>query len=50
MAGGLGTRLQPFTNILPKPLLPFKSKSIIENVIDQFEDYLVKNIYISNFL
>jgi dTDP-glucose pyrophosphorylase/CBS domain-containing protein len=47
MAGGLGTRLQPFTNILPKPLLPFKSKSIIENVIDQFEDYLVKNIYIS---
>ena len=47
MAGGLGTRLHPFTNILPKPLLPFKSKSIVENVIDQFKDYSVKNIYIS---
>ncbi len=47
MAGGLGTRLHPFTNILPKPLLPFKGKSIIENVIEQFKPYSVKNIIIS---
>ena len=33
MAGGLGSRLKPYTNILPKPLLPFRNKTIIENVI-----------------
>ena len=26
MAGGFGTRLKPYTNILPKPLLPLKIK------------------------
>ena len=36
MAGGLGTRLKPYTNILPKPLLPFRNKTIIENVISKF--------------
>ncbi len=40
MAGGLGTRLKPFTNIIPKPLLPYDGKTIIENVIDK---YLIKN-------
>jgi Nucleoside-diphosphate-sugar pyrophosphorylase involved in lipopolysaccharide biosynthesis/translation initiation factor 2B, gamma/epsilon subunits (eIF-2Bgamma/eIF-2Bepsilon) len=47
MAGGLGTRLLPYTNILPKPLLPFKGKSMIENVIDQFSIYSIKKILIS---
>ena len=30
MAGGKGTRLKPFTNILPKPLIPIKNKPIIK--------------------
>ena len=46
MAGGLD-RLKPYTNILPKPLLPFRNKTIIENVISKFQDYGLNNFIIS---
>lgn len=36
MAGGLGTRMKPSSDILPKPLLLYKDKTMIENVIDLF--------------
>lgn len=36
MAGGLGTRLMPYTDILPKPLIPVGSKTITEQIIDRF--------------
>lgn len=36
MAGGMGTRLAPFTNVLPKPLIPVGDKTVIEIIIDQF--------------
>ena len=36
MAGGEGTRLKPFTNILPKPLIPIHDKPIIEHIIESF--------------
>lgn len=36
MAGGQGTRLDPFTKILPKPLIPFHDKPIIEHVMNRF--------------
>jgi len=38
MAGGKGTRLDPFTKILPKPLIPIGDKPIIENIMDRFYD------------
>lgn len=47
MAGGLGTRLDPFTKILPKPLIPIGDKTIIEIIIDKFRAYKIKNFYIS---
>ena len=47
MAGGLGTRLKPYTNVLPKPLLPFKNKTIIENVISKFTTYGLNKFIIS---
>ena len=36
MAGGKGTRMAPFTDVLPKPLIPIKDKTIIEWIIDEF--------------
>lgn len=39
MAGGLGTRLYPYTKILPKPLIPVGEKPIIEHIIDHFKAF-----------
>jgi dTDP-glucose pyrophosphorylase len=36
MAGGKGTRMEPFTKILPKPLVPINEKPIIEHIIERF--------------
>jgi len=47
MAGGLGTRLEPFTNILPKPLLPVNNKPVIDHIIDHMKISGIKEIYIS---
>ena len=47
MAGGKGTRLQPFTHILPKPLIPIKGKAIIEHIIDKFNMYGIDDFHIS---
>jgi len=38
MAGGKGTRLQPITNVLPKPLIPIGEKPIVEHIMDRFVD------------
>lgn len=38
MAGGKGTRLEPFTKILPKPLIPIGEKPIIQIIVDKFKD------------
>jgi NDP-sugar pyrophosphorylase family protein len=38
MAGGKGTRMEPFTKILPKPLVPIHEKPIIEHIIERFTD------------
>lgn len=47
MAGGKGTRLDPFTKILPKPLIPIGDKSILEIIIEKFTDYQQSEFYIS---
>jgi NDP-mannose synthase len=35
LAGGRGTRLRPYTTILPKPLLPIGDRAILEIVVGQ---------------
>lgn len=47
MAGGKGTRLDPFTRILPKPLIPVGNKAIIEYIIDKFREYRISDFYLS---
>lgn len=47
MAGGKGTRLQPLTNIYPKPLIPIGDKTIIEAIMDKFLSYECHDFYIS---
>ena len=39
MAGGKGKRLDPFTKILPKPLIPIDEKPVIEVIMDDFKKY-----------
>lgn len=36
MAGGKGTRLDPFTKVLPKPLIPIGNRPIIEIIMERF--------------
>lgn len=59
LAGGLGNRLKPFTEIIPKPLLPIGEKSILEIQIERlkssgFNEIILatnyKSDYIENYL
>jgi dTDP-glucose pyrophosphorylase len=47
MAGGIGSRLRPLTNTVPKPLLPVGEKPIIEHAIDRLRSFGVKHLTIS---
>lgn len=46
MAGGKGTRLYPYTKVLPKPLIPVGDKPIAELIIDSFADYGCDEFYL----
>ncbi|OXS79277.1 nucleotidyltransferase family protein [Domibacillus enclensis] len=39
MAGGLGTRLRPLTNNIPKPMLKVGDKPILETIIESFKSF-----------
>jgi len=47
LAGGQGSRLRPYTTVLPKPLLPVGELPILEILIRQLKHYGFKNILIS---
>ena len=38
-AGGKGTRLEPFTKVLPKPLIPVGELPIIEHIMRRYEEF-----------
>jgi mannose-1-phosphate guanylyltransferase/phosphomannomutase len=40
MAGGFGTRIQPLTNSLPKPMLPIINRPMMEHVMVKLRDEL----------
>ena len=47
MAGGKGTRLMPFTSVLPKPLLPINQKPTINHIIDRFSQYSIEKFFVT---
>jgi NDP-sugar pyrophosphorylase family protein len=47
LAGGRGTRLAPFTSVLPKPLMPIGDRSILEIVVAQLSRCGITDIVLS---
>ena len=47
LAGGKGTRLAPYTAVLPKPLMPFGDRPILEYVIEQLKTAGIGDIVMS---
>jgi NDP-sugar pyrophosphorylase family protein len=55
LAGGLGTRLRPFTEVIPKPLLPVGESSVLETQILSlkragFEDVFIATNYMAEYV
>jgi NDP-mannose synthase len=55
LAGGLGIRLRPFTEVIPKPLLPIGEKSVLEIQIERlrkfgFDEILLATNYMSDYI
>ena len=47
LAGGKGTRLRPYTTILPKPLMPIDDRPILELVLRLLKKHNISDIYIT---
>ena len=47
LAGGKGTRLSPITDDIPKPLVPFIGKTVIERILDKLNEAGVEDVLIS---
>lgn len=44
LAGGKGTRLKPYTTVIPKPLVPVGDKAILEILIAKLKKYGITDI------
>jgi NDP-mannose synthase len=44
LAGGLGTRLRPYTTILPKPLVPVGDRPILEHILRRLHKCGVRDV------
>jgi dTDP-glucose pyrophosphorylase len=47
MAGGIGSRLKPLTNVLPKPLIPIGERTMLEEIFDRFSQHGSNTFHIS---
>lgn len=46
LAGGLGTRLQPYTFLIPKPMLPLADKPLLEHIVSWLKSHNIIDIMI----
>lgn len=46
LAGGMGTRMKPFTDSHPKPMYPFCGKPFIAYLVEQIRSFGIQNILI----
>lgn len=47
LSGGLGSRLKPFTEVIPKPLLPIGEKAVLEIQIEHLKKYGFNTIFLA---
>jgi len=47
MAGGRGTRLQPLTEDLPKPMLPVGDRPLMEHIVDQLRQAGIRRVSVA---
>ncbi len=47
LAGGLGSRLKPFTEVIPKPLLPIGEKAILEIQVEHLKKYGFDQVFLA---
>lgn len=47
LAGGLGSRLKPFTEVIPKPLLPIGEKAVLEIQVEHLKKYGFDEIFLA---
>jgi NDP-mannose synthase len=47
LSGGLGIRLRPFTEVIPKPLLPVGEKAVLEIQIERLKKFGFDDIYLA---
>ena len=47
LAGGIGSRLRPWTNDIPKPLLPMLDSTLLERVVEGVPSDLVDEVIVA---
>lgn len=47
LAGGVGSRLRPWTNSMPKPLLPMLDMSLLERVVEGIPNHLIDEVVVA---
>lgn len=48
MAAGKGTRMQPLTNTMPKPLVPFMGRPLVDHVLDRLVEAGIEEVIVNS--